>query len=117
VDQLYSYSYLYKITSTSSAFIRKMITIFITALDDYLLDLHKVQISKNVVELKKVAHKMKPSVLNLEVKGAAAELELISKLENWSPEAESSILRLIQVLEKIKPLMQRDLLNFKDTDQ
>lgn len=116
MHQLYSFSYLYKITSTSNSFIRKMVRIFISSLEEYVMDLENLQSTRNLEDLKKVIHKMKPSMLNLEVKGAAEELELLSKARNWNTTVDSSVLRLLTILHTIKPFMQQDLDNLPEGD-
>ena len=86
-----------------------MISIFISSLDEYIADLDKERQSKNMEELKKTLHKMKPSILNLEVKDAAKELELLSKHDKWNAVVDASVAKLSTILQNIRPLMQKDL--------
>lgn len=107
--RFYSYTYLYKITSTSPAFIHKMIGLFVSSLDEYVEELEHLLQSENLQELKKVLHKMKPSMINLEIKGAGEILGKVSESEAWSTDTTDNIHRLRDTLKIIKPLMEHDL--------
>lgn len=107
--QLYSYSYLYRITSTSPSFIHKMIGLFVSSLDEYVAELELLLQSKNLQELKKVLHKMKPSMMNLEIKGAGDILTSVSESNAWTTATSDSIRQLTNTLVEIKPLMEQDL--------
>ncbi|ACU61429.1 Hpt protein [Chitinophaga pinensis DSM 2588] len=107
--QLYSYSYLYRITSTSPSFIHKMIGLFVSSLDEYVSELELLLQSKNLQELKKVLHKMKPSMMNLEIKGAGEILSKVSESGTWTTTTSDNIRQLRDTLKEIKPLMEQDL--------
>lgn len=94
-----------------------MISIFISSLDEYIADLEQERRSKNMEELKKTIHKMKPSILNLEVKGAAKELELLSKHDKWNATVDASVAQLSTILRNIRPLMQKDLQELPEADE
>lgn len=94
-----------------------MIGIFISSLDEYIADLDRERHNRNMEELKKTIHKMKPSILNLEVKGAAKELELLSKHDKWNDAVDASVARLGAILQNIRPLMQKDLQELPETDE
>lgn len=106
---LYTYSYLYKITSSSPAFIHKMIGLFVSSLDEYMGELKGLLQTQNLAELKKVLHKMKPSVMNLEVKGAGEVLSSVSESNSWTAATTESVSGLLETLTQIKPLMEKDL--------
>jgi len=107
--QLYTYSYLYKITSTSPSFIHKMIGLFVSSLDEYISELKTLEKSRNFEELRKVLHKMKPGVMNLEIKGAGEVLKYVSAAEAWDDQISVRVNKLIEIFIKIKPLMEGDL--------
>ncbi|WP_143011668.1 hypothetical protein [Chitinophaga filiformis] len=107
--QLYTYTYLYKISNTSTAFIQKMIMLFISSLDEYIIELATLQQQKNLPELKKVIHKMKPSVMNLEVKGAAEIIKSLNSTTSWSNDTDRRVSQLSEIFAAIKPLMEKDL--------
>ncbi|MCF6405817.1 hypothetical protein L3C95_23160 [Chitinophaga filiformis] len=107
--QLYTYTYLYKISNTSTSFIQKMIMLFISSLDEYLIELAMLQEQKNLPELKKVIHKMKPSVMNLEVKGAAEILKSINNASSWNNDTDRRVSQLREIFAAIKPMMEKDL--------
>lgn len=105
---LYSYNYLYKI-SDNPAFIHKMIVLFINSVTEYTEDLQLLQETKVLHDLKRTIHKLKPSVLSMEVKGAK---EIIPKLEeavNWNEEVEILVEKLKGIFQAIKPKMEKDL--------
>jgi hypothetical protein len=105
----YSYQYLFKISSTSPAFIKKMITLFLNSLAEYIGDLEQQIITQNLTDLQKIIHKLKPSVLSLEVKGARDELAVIDAATDWNPAVQASVERLLQTFKTIQPLMKQDL--------
>lgn len=105
---LYSYHYLYKI-SDNPAFIHKMIALFINSVTEYTSDLQQLQETKVLHDLKRTIHKLKPSVLSMEVKGAK---EIILKLEvlgEWDEEVDELVGRLTKIFQEIKPGMEEDL--------
>lgn len=108
--QLYSYTYLYRISNTSTSFIRKMVMLFVSSLDEYVGELTTLQQQQNLTEIRKLLHKMKPSVLNLEVKGTSDILKTFSDMQSWSPETDQLIDQLKDILITIKPLMEKDLI-------
>jgi len=107
--QLYTYSYLYKITSTSPSFIHKMIGLFVSSLDEYISELQVIEKSQNFEELRKVLHKMKPGVMNLEIKGTGDILKYVSSKEAWDDSIGTRVRKLIDIFIRIKPLMEADL--------
>ncbi|MBW8686831.1 Hpt domain-containing protein [Chitinophaga rhizophila] len=86
-----------------------MIGLFVSSLDEYISDLQQLLHSKNLTELKKVLHKMKPSVMNLEVKGAGEILQKVSESKSWTANTTEDIRKLLDTLMHIKPLMEKDL--------
>ncbi|OMP78667.1 MULTISPECIES: Hpt domain-containing protein [unclassified Chitinophaga] len=106
---LYSYNYLYKI-SDNQAFIDKMISLFINSVTEYTGDLQQLQVTKVLHDLKRTVHKLKPSVLSMEVAGAK---EIILKLEEagkWNEEVERLVEQLKVIFQQIKPMMEEDLI-------
>ena len=112
--KLYTYTYLYKISNTGTSFIRKMISLFVSSLGEYVTELDTLQAQKNLPELKKVLHKMKPSVMNLEVKGAGDILKSLSNAATWDSDTDQKINRLKEIFITIKPMMEADLANLGD---
>lgn len=109
---LYSYNYLYKI-SDNPAFIHKMISLFINSVTEYTGDLQQLQETKVMHDLKRTVHKLKPSVLSMEVTGAR---EIILKLEEagkWDDEVEGLVAKLKGIFQQIKPMMEEDVKNLK----
>lgn len=106
---LYSYQYLHKISNTSNSFIHKMITLFLNSLKEYLDDFDDLLRTHNLADTKKVVHKLKPSVLNLEVQGAKALITSLEQAENWGPDVEKEIAALKDLFKKIIPYMEDDL--------
>jgi hypothetical protein len=88
-----------------------MIGLFVSSLDEYITELEAVLKSKNLPELKRLLHKMKPSVINLEVKGAGEILKLVSSSATWNDATQQSVQQLIEILRRIRPLMQKDLID------
>lgn len=107
--QLYTYTYLYKISNTSPSFIQKMIALFVASLGEYIIELETLQQQKNLPELKKVLHKMKPSVMNLEVKGAGNILKSLSNATSWDDDTDQKVNQLRELFATIKPMMEKDL--------
>jgi HPt (histidine-containing phosphotransfer) domain-containing protein len=110
----YSYQYLYKISSTSPTFIKKMIALFLNSLAEYISDLEQQLRNKSITDLKKVVHKLKPSVMSLEVKGARHELGIIDEADKWTLEVQSAVERLLATFKEIQPMMQADLASYGD---
>lgn len=115
--KLYTYTYLYKISNSSPSFIQKMIALFISSLSEYDVELETLQRQKNLQELKKVLHKMKPSVMNLEVKGAAEILKSLSNATSWDNDTAQNVSRLRDIFAIIKPLMEKDLRQLDTEDK
>ncbi|WP_343675332.1 Hpt domain-containing protein [Chitinophaga sp.] len=109
---LYSYNYLYKI-SDNPTFIHKMITLFINSLTEYTGDLQQLQETKVLHDLKRVVHKLKPSVLSMEVKGAKEIITELEEAEKWDAEVEKKVAQLKRVFQQIKPMMEKDLKKIK----
>jgi hypothetical protein len=86
-----------------------MIGLFVSSLDEYISDLESLLESRNLPELKKVLHKMKPSMMNLEVKGAGDILQRVSQSKKWTTDTTEEIRELADTLKYIKPLMDKDL--------
>ncbi|TWV99594.1 hypothetical protein FEF09_15370 [Chitinophaga pinensis] len=82
---------------------------FVSSLDEYVSELELLQQSNNLHELKKVLHKMKPSMMNLEIKGAGEILGKVSESSAWTCATSDSIRQLTNTLKEIKPLMEQDL--------
>jgi hypothetical protein len=93
-----------------------MISLFVSSLGEYVIELETLQAQKNLPELKKVLHKMKPSVMNLEVKGAGDILKSLSNTTSWNSETDQKISRLREIFSTIKPMMEMDLANLGDDD-
>jgi HPt (histidine-containing phosphotransfer) domain-containing protein len=110
----YSYQYLFKISSTSPVFIKKMIALFLNSLAEYISDLERQSAEKQITDLHKIIHKLKPSVLSLEVKGAKEELAAIDGATSWSEQVQESVDRLLQTFKLIQPMMQKDLEEMSD---
>lgn len=107
---LYSYNYLYKI-SNNAGFIHKMISLFVNSLVEYTADLHSVQQTKVLYDLKRLVHKLKPSVLSMEVAGAKEVIGQLEGMGEWGDDADGLVRQLIGIFEKIKPMMEEDLKN------
>jgi hypothetical protein len=86
-----------------------MIGLFVSSLDEYVTELELLLKSKNLQELKKVLHKMKPSMMNLEIKGAGDILGSVSESNTWTGSTSDNIRQLTNTLREIKPLMEQDL--------
>lgn len=112
--QFYSYQYLFKISSTSPVFIKKMITLFLNSLAEYISELEQQLLSKKITDLKKIIHKLKPSVLSLEVKGARQEITFIDEATEWDQRVEDSVKRLLDTFKMIQPMMEKDLEKYAD---
>jgi hypothetical protein len=93
-----------------------MISLFVSSLGEYAIELETLQAQKNLPELKKVLHKMKPSVMNLEVKGAGDILKSLSNATSWNNETDQKVSRLREIFITIKPMMEEDLENLEDDD-
>ncbi len=86
-----------------------MIALFVASLGEYIIELEALQQQKNLPELKKVLHKMKPSVMNLEVKGAGNILKSLSNATSWDNDIEQKVSQLRDLFATIKPMMEKDL--------
>jgi uncharacterized protein HemX len=86
-----------------------MITLFLNSLAEYMNDLERQTRAQQLTDLQKVIHKLKPSVLSLEVKGAKEELAVIDAATAWNQQVQESVESLLQIFRKIQPLMQQDL--------
>lgn len=109
---LYSYQYLFKISSTSPVFIKKMITLFLNSLAEYISDLEKLTATKDITDLQKIIHKLKPSVLSLEIQGAKEVIALIDNTKKWDNAVQTGVERLLHTFKRIQPMMQQDLEDF-----
>lgn len=90
-----------------------MISLFINSVAEYADDLQQLQETKVLYDLKRTIHKLKPSVLSMEVTGAR---EIILKLEakaNWDKELEVLVAQLKEIFHQIKPMMEEDLKQLK----
>jgi len=90
-----------------------MISLFINSVTEYADDLQHLQETKVLHDLKRTIHKLKPSVLSMEVTGAR---EIILQLEakvNWDEELEALVAQLKQIFHQIKPMMEEDLKQLK----
>lgn len=105
---LYSYKYLYKI-SDNPAFIHKMVSLFINSVKEYISDLQQLQETKVLYDLKRTIHKLKPSVLSMDVRGAKEIILQLEEQGNWDAEVEDLVERLKRIFEEIKPRMEGDL--------
>lgn len=108
-EPLYSYQYLYNISSTNMQFIKKMITLFTGSLTEYIQELDTLTHTRDIKQLLRLIHKLKPGVLNLEVKGAREEVEILEKHHSWTNGVTESVERLIAIFRTIQPLMLKDL--------
>lgn len=108
---LYSYNYLYKI-SNNAAFVHKMIALFINSLAEYSQDLQQLQSTKALHDLKRTVHKLKPSVLSMEVAGAKEAIGKLEGMEVWNEEVGAIVVQLIEIFQKIQPMMEEDLKDF-----
>ncbi|SEW46490.1 hypothetical protein SAMN05428988_6383 [Chitinophaga sp. YR573] len=109
---LYSYQYLFKISSTSPVFIKKMITLFLNSLAEYIIDLDRLVTTKDITDLQKIIHKLKPSVLSLEVQGAKEVIAVIDETKTWNDDVQAGVERLLHTFRQIQPMMLQDLENF-----
>jgi HPt (histidine-containing phosphotransfer) domain-containing protein len=109
---LYSYQYLFKISSTSPVFIKKMITLFLNSLSEYIHDLERQTVVKDITELQKIIHKLKPSVLSLEVQGAKEVIAVIDDAKAWNEKVQAGVERLLNTFKEIQPMMTADLEDF-----
>lgn len=109
---LYSYNYLYKI-SDNQAFIHKMISLFINSVAEYTGDLQQLQVTKVLHDLKRTVHKLKPSVLSMEVAGAKEIISKLEEAEKWNEEVEKLVEQLKEIFQQIKPMMEEDLEQLK----
>ncbi|SFD90665.1 hypothetical protein SAMN05518672_103795 [Chitinophaga sp. CF118] len=79
-----------------------------------MIDLERQMNARNLIELQKIIHKLKPSVLSLEVKGAKEDLASIDAATSWNEQVQESVERLLHTFNTIKPLMQQDLETYGD---
>jgi HPt (histidine-containing phosphotransfer) domain-containing protein len=91
-----------------------MIALFLNSLAEYISDLEQQITEQQITDLHKIIHKLKPSVLSLEVKGARNELAIIDAATAWTPQVQESVERLLQTFKTIRPMMQEDLEAMKD---
>jgi hypothetical protein len=91
-----------------------MISLFLNSLAEYINDLERQITEKKIIDLHKTIHKLKPSVLSLEVKGAKEELAIIDGAADWNEQVQGSVERLLQTFKLIQPMMQRDLEEMSD---
>jgi HPt (histidine-containing phosphotransfer) domain-containing protein len=112
---LYSYTYLYKIASTNDQFIHKMINVFLNSMREYLAEFEQVLRTQKIPELKKVVHKLKPSVLNLEVQGAKPLIIALEEAKEWDQTVNNNVTALVAIFKKIIPYMEQDAKTIEDT--
>jgi uncharacterized protein HemX len=91
-----------------------MITLFLNSLAEYISDLEQQIITQDLTDLQKIIHKLKPSVLSLEVKGARNELAVIDAATDWNQQVQESVERLLQTFKTIQPMMKLDLAELGD---
>jgi uncharacterized protein HemX len=91
-----------------------MIALFLNSLTEYISDLERQITAHQLTDLQKITHKLKPSVLSLEVKGAKKELAIIDAATSWDQQVQESVERLLQTFKTIQPLMQQDLEGMSD---
>lgn len=107
-DALYNLAQLENISAGNVAFIQKMIDLFMASLPKELAVLNQAFQEKDFVTLKKVAHKIKPSIDNmgiLSLHSVVREIEMyqpeiadVDKLENNVSLLDSTIKKVIQQL-------------------
>lgn len=91
-----------------------MIALFLNSLAEYINDLEQQITEQQITDLHRIIHKLKPSVLSLEVRGAKNELAIIDDATGWTPQVQGSVERLLQTFKTIQPMMQEDLEEMKD---
>jgi hypothetical protein len=89
-----------------------MITLFLNSLAEYISDLEKLTATKDITDLQKIIHKLKPSVLSLEIQGAKEVIALIDNTKKWDNAVQTGVERLLHTFKRIQPMMQQDLEDF-----
>lgn len=85
-DNLYDISQLLQISKGDKAFVNKMLTLFIQLAEQNTIDLQKELADKNILQLNKLAHKLKPSIDQMGIK---ILYDTIREIEKFSLETGS----------------------------
>ena len=86
-----------------------MITLFINSITEYRYDLQQLETSKSIPDMKKLIHKLKPSVLSMEVQGAKDIIPKLEEADEWSEDIAAQVTKLVEIFTTIKPMMEKDL--------
>jgi HPt (histidine-containing phosphotransfer) domain-containing protein len=86
-----------------------MIALFINSVTEYTEDLRQLQETKVLHDLKRTIHKLKPSVLSMEVTGAKEIILKLEEVSGWNEEVEELVARLKKIFQDIKPKIEADL--------
>jgi type I site-specific restriction endonuclease len=91
-----------------------MIALFLNSLAEYISDLERLTATKDLTDLQKIIHKLKPSVLSLEVHGAKEIIAIIDETKKWNDDVQTGVEVLLHTFRQIQPMMQKDLEDFEE---
>lgn len=115
-DKLYNLNKLIDISRGNKEFIKKMLTLFIDQSKLTINEFEEYSIQKNNTTLSKVAHRIKPSIENLELKNIIEDILLLEKTSTEDIDSEligKSVLKVINTLKTAIEQLQEELIKFE----
>ncbi|EHQ27717.1 ATP-binding protein [Mucilaginibacter paludis] len=94
--ELYSLETLKQTAGADSAFVNRMLLMFIKQGNESLAQIDEALNEKDLVRLKALAHKIKPSVNYLKMHGLS---QWILKVQNWEGGANDELTRIVKILQ------------------
>jgi PAS domain S-box-containing protein len=100
---------LKEISRGDDGFVIKMLDLFIKVTPEYIKQLDDFYATKNIEDINKLAHKMKPSIDNMDIASIRHE---IRELENFS--MEGSLVQLRELIEKVTTVLKETIEQLKN---
>jgi CheY-like chemotaxis protein len=111
--KLYSLHYLIQITHGDKALINEIIALFCEHIPIAIQEIRKAYEEKNIEELKKLIHKIKPNINNFKIEKLYEIILLLNNIDEINDLKSSTIGESISILEKIISEVVTDLNNNK----
>jgi PAS domain S-box-containing protein len=113
--QLYDLSKLNEMSRGNEEFVLKMLELFITTTTAALEEIKKARTDKDIVSLRKLAHKIKPSVETMGILAISQDIKILEKFglePNDYPDGPDPIAeRIINVLQRVMHTIKTNELN------
>ncbi|PUZ27018.1 PAS domain S-box-containing protein [Chitinophaga costaii] len=105
---LYSLAGLQKMAGNNTAFIKRMISVFMDITPPYIRDLEKAILAKDLSTIKSVVHKMRPSIHNLSIIKLYTLIEDLESREVWQEDVATRTALLNETLQEVMTKMGQE---------